>query len=218
MLTRSNRSPVRGRSLACRSPPSSLSRTNGATRKASFAEKGYIAATATEFDEAYDTSDPVPIYEEAGIDQTIMRAADFSEGNHDASWAHASYTLGDSEAMNKYLRGQDLPVYFQEEHAENAKILAQAIADSEPTKHDLIVYRGVSRMSLSSMAGQRWQDDGFISTSLDRRVAETFGDVMEIRLPAGSKAIAGNWGEFEVILAPGTQFDVQVDGGMDVVV
>jgi len=182
-----------------------------------FAEKGYVAATDAEFDEAYDTADPVPIYEKAGIDQTVMLASDFGEGSHEASWAHATYTLGGSDAMNKYLRGQDLPPYFQEKHAEESAILKQAILESEPTKHDLIVYRGLERMSLSSMAGERWQDDGFISTSLDRRVAESFGDVIEIRLPAGSKAIAGNWGEFEVILAPGTQFDVDFDGGMNVV-
>ena len=179
---------------------------------------GPTPPTVDEFEEAYDTVDPVPIYERMGIDQTIMRAADFSEGtaNSDWTWAHAEYTGGGSEAMNKLLRGQDLPTHFVDEHARDAEFLKQAIAESEPTKHDIVVYRGLSRFSLSQHMGERWQDDGFISTSLDRRVAESFGDVVEIRLPAGSKAIAGNWGEFEVILAPGTQFDVMEDG-LDVV-
>ena len=172
--------------------------------------------TEAEFDEAYDTVDPVPVYDRMGIDQTIMRAADFSEGSHDASWAHAAYTLGGSEAMNKLLRGQDLPPHFQEEHREDAEILRKAIDESEPTKHDLVVYRGLGRWR-RGMEGTRIRDDGFISTSLDRRVAETFGNVVEIRVPAGSKAIAGNWGEFEVILAPGTEFDVTEEGVLDVV-
>lgn len=100
----------------------------------------------------------------------------------------------------------------------------------------LTVYRGVgpgTLRRLASSAAERIQDDGFISTSLDRSIAERFarggGAVVEIELPAGTPVaylpagrISGasasgqnlpTAGEREMILPRGAIFAPRVDGG-----
>lgn len=67
---------------------------------------------------------------------------------------------------------------------------------------------------LESLVGSEISDSGFISTSLDPAVSDTFGDVaMQIEVPEGASALfpgslSSRPSELELILAPDTRFRV----------
>ena len=84
---------------------------------------------------------------------------------------------------------------------------------------DTVVYRGVKTQAMVSKlkVGDEFQDHGFVSTSLHKKVGEKFGKeaVIEITVPKGAKAIAfdsvftgGHMGEHELLLPRGSKFKV----------
>lgn len=99
------------------------------------------------------------------------------------------------------------------------------VLDKTRTEFDLILYRGMDHGAAGGLIkrGQIIQDPGYVSTSLDPKIAAGFGkDVWRIELPAGSRALYVDalgddvsLGQKEVLLPRDQKFQVVsvVDGG-----
>ena len=84
---------------------------------------------------------------------------------------------------------------------------------------DVVVYRGINSSTLANKfsVGDEFQDHGFVSTSLDKKIGEKFGKeaVLEITVPKDAKALAfdsiykgGHMDEHELLLPRGSKFRV----------
>jgi hypothetical protein len=88
-----------------------------------------------------------------------------------------------------------LPQY-KKEAIESSKILS-SILKANATQENMITYRGVDKLYIDSIkdnlkVGSMFEDAGFVSSSTDREVAQSFagytGYTMEILIPKGSRA------------------------------
>lgn len=132
------------------------------------------------------------------------------------------YTGGEFNVINGRLRrGDPLGDDYGEEVANLKKLF-------KPSPVPLIVYRGV-RNQADPVETLRGTDPAPISTSLSRKKASQFGDVVEILIPAGTPIIpvsqlqrgsSYRWdapgNEEEILLPPGTTLDT-IDGVLTVV-
>jgi len=89
-----------------------------------------------------------------------------------------------------------------------ADLIERAINKAD-LPEDTVVYRGVDAAAFPSekLVGSTFSDKAFVSTSLDEAVAIQFdaGVLMEIRLPAGTKALSmTRWAEGEGVVGIGT--------------
>jgi len=85
---------------------------------------------------------------------------------------------------------------------------------------DVVAYRGVTETVAGNLkSGQKFRDKGYVSTSLDSKVAGTFakrgrGTVLEVRIPKGSHALymdaalGSSRGEKELLLGRGAVFSI----------
>lgn len=135
------------------------------------------------------------------------------------------HAIGDYKGMgytpiNKHLRGQLPPVdpsnTYQIENrrraARQAELVQQAILQQEPTKFDMVVFRGDT---MTFEPGVETILKGFTSTSLSKAQASFFeaeeggGALYEIKIPAGSRVLGGfNSAETEILLPHNSRFRV----------
>jgi hypothetical protein len=135
------------------------------------------------------------------------------------------YQQSEFLAMNGQLRGLDLSEFTDHtltQTREEIKALDDAFVKATPLPENVTVYRGVANATMLGdfSQGQVLTDPGFLSTSLDKRVAGGFSDqetgkgaVLEIRLPAGTKAIplsgaTSGDAQSELLLNRGSRFRV----------
>lgn len=142
--------------------------------------------------------------------------------------ALTQYTAGGARDMNALLRGTRPPT---ERDSLVLGDIRDAVAEMRPLPVDVLLYRyvgpeafGVASVAdLTGLVGRRLQERGFMSTTL---VAEGWSDRagqmamasrrpvrMEIAAPAGTRAayvdpISAHPGQYEMVLAPGTVFQV----------
>jgi ADP-ribosyltransferase exoenzyme len=129
------------------------------------------------------------------------------------------------QTMNGQLRGLDMSEFTDHtltQTRDEIKALDDAFAKATPLPENVTVYRGVSDVTMLGdfTQGEVLTDPGFLSTSLDKRVAGQFSDqeagkgvVLELRIPAGTKAIplsgaAGGDAQSELLLNRGSRFRV----------
>lgn len=143
----------------------------------------------------------------------------------------AGYTDQDFIPMNAYLRkGQEVDEETKRKVREFAKIL-----DRSTVPQDVVTYRGTGGRSEVNKAwesgkltpGAHFNDRGFLSTSLDVQIAQSFqrakgGVILEIEVPKGSRglyvgmreydewnsSISANKNESELLLQKGETFRV----------
>lgn len=102
-----------------------------------------------------------------------------------------AYTGTEYMAVNDHLRGFG----DDEEAARLVKHLDAAIKKAPPAPDDLVVYRGVARLDdaeLDFKVGQTFTDKAYMSTSMNRDVAQGFLDgdktaLLEIKVPKGTR-------------------------------
>lgn len=142
--------------------------------------------------------------------------------------ALADYVGPEFAFMNAYSRHPGGP---DAEHYEaKSKKLDSLIAKQPPLKGEEIVYRGMNppkEVAAQLVKGAIIQDNGFMSTTIDRDTAKNFGStVMTIRVPKGKRALnvrdfiqsASSENEKELLLPRGTKLQItnvhQVSGGL----
>lgn len=80
----------------------------------------------------------------------------------------------------------------------------------KPLDEAMIVYRGTSGVVMPAV-GTTFRDKGFVSTSMDARIAAPFATMFSIRIPKGTKVAYGTYNsydEYEIILPPNSKFKV----------
>lgn len=142
-----------------------------------------------------------------------------------ATFDIASYTSGQSSHINWFLRKGEWPDALGPAGERNAQAtidgLDSAFAEAPRAQENFTVYRGITTQGrygdvLKGLKpGDVFKDDGFISTTLDEKMAPRFGDVRAtIEVTPGTPYLdttqsrAGIAGEQEVMLPRGTQFEV----------
>lgn len=134
------------------------------------------------------------------------------------------YVGKEYEPINSVLRGGKFdPGYEGTIGAAKARSyandLAATVRNAPPLEEDIIVYRGQAMRGLGghpkNLSGQSWTQDGFLSTSAKyvdgEELANAFANAdvqMEILLPKGSQAMAIGAGEGEILLPPGSRFNI----------
>lgn len=161
----------------------------------------------------------------------MVGSPDYTEAEHEA--ALSAYI--DNPDVNVFLRkgegsGGREPADLKEE----ARVLNDLIQIQDPLEEPRTVYRGGNKLPPMEV-GDEFTDRGFSSTSEDESTAGIFamapimrgepekGDVLEITIPAGARALEvysvyPHGAEDEVILPPGTTFRVTgiTDDGYEV--
>jgi hypothetical protein len=107
------------------------------------------------------------------------------------------YTNYGYKDFNQALRtGQELTGKYKN----MAQSMDKALDAQAPLAQDIMVYRGMRIADLGDPVGKTITDRAFISTSVRRDVAERFTDngkaLVEIRVPAGNKALSPNIAPF----------------------
>lgn len=137
--------------------------------------------------------------------------------------ALADYRGTGYKAINGHLR-QGKPPKLNKDNRETVEDLNRLMDRAPRTDRDVIAFRGVEGIEFKP--GQRFNDNGFVSTSFDRKVAAGFstrhgGTILEIRIPKGSRglyveAIAQRSQmfkpEYEFLLGHGATFEVDGRG------
>lgn len=122
-----------------------------------------------------------------------------------------------SESMNEYLRkGEKLPANYEAYHLNTKQLLE---ATGVTLDRDIIVYRGMNtEVGRKFRPGAELRDDGWVSTTTNKRIAEGFtgryedGPVVKFRVPKGTKVLAFGGYEGEFVLPPGHTYKVGTDG------
>lgn len=150
----------------------------------------------------------------------------------DEQIALSTYTSNAYSTMNRMLRNPD---YYEKEYpdalSENAKktynhqiqFCSDALKRNKSTK-SIVTYRGVSKQLMEKLsgldAGDIITDDGFVSTSTSKKVADNFartydgGYIMTILIPKGSqaasvKSLSNFPKESEVLVNKKARFEVK---------
>lgn len=117
--------------------------------------------------------------------------------------------------INRYAKGKtkDFTADEMAEAKRNIEAIDKVIDSAPPLPEDIIVYRGNAKThkQLKGKAGGSIELEGYVSTSLSARVAHAFGErksIMEIRVPAGTKAVTGSYGEDEIVFGRGHTIDI----------
>jgi SPP1 gp7 family putative phage head morphogenesis protein len=165
---------------------------------------------------------------------TSMENLDADEFSTLEDYVDAGY-----ERINDFLRGKPIDekeVPMTERDVKNMDSVFQKMS-AELSREDF-VFRGMSLEERKGKMGDSWvaklkvgdvlEDKGFVSTSQERTTAETFAKngtftsvIFRITLPKGTRAMAGNTNEEEIILQRGskmkvvkvTQIDVPSESG-----
>ncbi|MCR5855986.1 phage minor head protein [Mesorhizobium sp. J428] len=172
---------------------------------------------------------PPPPGTQAELDKLATRLSEAQADWEDTLTPHeveaiAYYKGTGARPMNAMLRGDEATL---EEYEEEDLDIARALADDldeaigrATLPANVRTWRGVPDSVAEGFRGLKpgdtLRDDGFFSSSLNQRVAESFGDfVIEVRVPEGAPAIAFvhfipdvNHVEYEVLVAPGVEMTV----------
>lgn len=173
---------------------------------------------ATSFDGYYDEDDLYAYFGKMKYDAGLTT----DESKCVSDYTGSAYKEINSQLRNGENNGQDSAI----QHITNA-------IEKSPMREDLIVYRGINNegmnrlmaasnvSSVTELTGTVFKDDGFVSTSIDKRCILGSNDcVLRIMVPKGSKALPVMWdsknpSENEVLLQRGKSFrviDVAVSG------
>jgi hypothetical protein len=158
----------------------------------------------------------------------------YDEKKASAGNALSVYKASGYSFINEQLREPSQP---KEKHIEN-KIdkIDQAIEGAPPLKNPVLAYRGIANQGLMGSfffnklkVGDTFQDLGYVSTTLNPKIAATFagekgtvygktpvekqGMILQYHLPKGAKGLfldsfTNNFGEYELLLPRGSKFKV----------
>ncbi len=154
----------------------------------------------------------------------------------------AKYTEDEIEAINlyrsdKYRSINDALRGLEDMTSDTKRLikLLDSCCDKTRIAENLTVFRGISAPVIIKMkhqgilAGEQYQDDGFMSTSRSLTIARRFASIggslvtLQITLPAQSRAIilselVGNDDEQEIIVARGCLFEIEsFDKGKNII-
>lgn len=139
-----------------------------------------------------------------------------------------TYIGEDYKDVNKSLRDGKNPA----NHPGLVEHMDAAIAAAPPLPHDAVMYRGIGPgLAKQLQPGATFEDKAYVSTSINRHVAENFAEdaMIEMHVPKGTKAAAvdamhpgqGDKSENEYILPRGSKFKVtgrrRGEGGNDII-
>lgn len=144
--------------------------------------------------------------------------------------AVSDYTGEGYRDVGKALRGAPPPPLEGEELADATRmgmVVHEAARKAPPLQQSVIVYRGVSAdavggsLSPTDLVGSTFTDMGVMSTSLSSEQASRFGQVIAIKVPAGTRALSVRTlssqvrPEYELIFPAGRSFTITgTDGDM----
>lgn len=116
--------------------------------------------------------------------------------------AVGEYANGLYEPINEYCRHGGDPSEMLNGHTSvsaYAELMDEGFDMLPGLPNTVLVYRGTRGFDPPS----EFIENGFLSTSIDRRLAENFGKVVTIIVPKGTPVLTGNTGEHELIFPRG---------------